>query len=1010
VPQALPELHFSHLTDKDGLSNNYVKTVTQDKDGIIWIGTEHGLNRYDGYGFKNFYADPRDPFSFQNNRIQQMVAADNGDIWASTPDGIFSFNTQTHHATAFKPQPGIPDSYTANIPAFIYLDSTGLPWFTADDGLFHFQDETHYRRVSSDLGNLAPKVPRRGMQYGGLVADKKGGLWSCWGNAILRIDPRTKSVLDLYPCPDSIFIRRIDFDSYSRCWVSTWGKGIYLFDPTTAGWRPFAPSPSRPVAYGAAEWTLNGHPYMVFTCSLPGLLFVNEQDLSAWPYPFDSNEVQLTMPPYVDRQNVLWVPSDQGIFYLTPSHNLFNVIAVPQLHTRAKKPRFSYVYNMKEEPSGYWLSKRYYGGLFWYDRNWRLVHSWVGADVPLAGRFDAPGAEAGEAFDFQQRGDSLYVTTESGISLLDLRTLRWSWLIPPGLTAAARLRTIVVETPERWWIRSFNHGVFLFNPVTGKFIRRYANGDTCSHCLPSTINYMVQDKQKDILVSTGNGLYVYDRSADCFNKLVISGDPAPNRPASGLAVDSSGVVWVGTENGLFAFDPRTRTVERTFLEENKIGGVARICADKAQNIWFTSNAGYWCWLRKPDKVLHFEYSLGLPTTDEGIFYETSDGCVYAGGKDALVRFYPQRLMNYRSTVRTKIIDATINDTAALFDTDTHGRRMLLLPPDKGSFSVDFDVINYDLTGTNQYFYKLSPGNNDWKRSESGHLSFYNLQPGSYTLDVKGASKLTGNFTNTDSLDIIIRSYWYRSAWFKIASLLFFSLLAVLFFRYRLQVVRKEGQSRQKMTEMEMMALRSQMNPHFIFNSLNSIENFIMLNEKRLASDYLNKFASLIRMILENSRKQLIPLSIDMEAMQLYVDLERLRFENKFAYITDIDDQLLKGDYRVAPLLIQPFVENAIVHGLAPSDKEGLWLKITVRLRDDYIHYIIEDNGIGRTEAMSYSRKHRPGHKSLGLQISRERMDIINRRTHTESTLNILDLHDAEGRPAGTRVQLSINIA
>ena len=129
----------------------------------------------------------------------------------------------------------------------------------------------------------------------------------------------------------------------------------------------------------------------------------------------------------------------------------------------------------------------------------------------------------------------------------------------------------------------------------------------------------------------------------------------------------------------------------------------------------------------------------------------------------------------------------------------------------------------------------------------------------------------------------------------------------------------------------MTALRAQMNPHFIFNSLNSIENFIMQNEKRLASDYLNKFALLVRMILENSRTQAVPLVQDMEAMQLYVDLERLRFENKFDYITEIDEVLLKGDYRVAPLLIQPFVENAIVHGLAPSDKPGLYLKIFVRL-------------------------------------------------------------------------------
>jgi ligand-binding sensor domain-containing protein len=1033
-------LHFSHLTDKEGLSNNQVKSITQDKDGIIWIGTENGLNRYDGYGFKNFYASPGDSSSFQNNRIQQLRAAVNGDLWASTPDGIFCFHTRTQRVTAFKPRPGDTTSFhTPRIAAFISLDSSQLPWFSTDDGLYHFVDDHHYRHVPTNAGRLVPKFSRRPLQIGSLVPDRKGGLWTSWTNAILSLDPVTKQIIHFYVCPDSVVIRFIAFDSHNRCWVSTWGDGIYLFSPGTATapsghlaaptdrhtangrtrwippnsepatWQPFSPSPSRPVAYGSAEMTLNGRPHMVFSCSLPGLLFVNEEDLTTFTYAFDKNEVLLTSPPFVDRQNILWVPSDQGVFYMTPSRNLFNVISVPQTHTRAKKPHFSMVYNMKEEPSGYWLSKRYYGGIFWYDRNWRLLHSWIGAVVPPSGRFGAPGATEGEAFDFQQRGDSMYITTESGISILNIKNLHWSLIAPTGLSSNSRLRTIVVESPRKWWIRSFDHGIFLFDPVAGKFVRRYTN-DGSPHSLPATMNYLICDTAQNLLASTINGIYAYNRATDQFDKMAIAGDPAPNRPVFGMALDKGGWVWAGTENGLFAFDPVANTVKKALLEENKIGSVSRICADSAQNIWFTSNTGYWCWLRKPDKVVHFEYSLGLPLTDEGIFYQASDGCVYGGGKDAIIRWYPQRLMNYRSSVRTKIIDATVNDTTADFTTSADGKRQLTLPPDKGSFSVDFDVINYDLTGTNQYFYRLTPGNSGWRRSESGHLSFYNLQPGSYTLQVKGASKLTGNFTNTDSLDIVIQSYWYRTAWFKVASLLFVCILAILFFRYRLKVVRKEAAARQKMTEMEMMALRSQMNPHFIFNSLNSIENFIMLNEKRLASDYLNKFATLIRMILENSRKQLVPLSVDMEAMQLYVDLERLRFENKFGYLTDIDEQLLKGDYRVTPLLIQPFVENAIVHGLAPSEKQDLWLKITVRLRDDYIHYTIEDNGIGRVEAMSYSRKHRPGHKSLGLQISRERMDIINRRTRTESTLDILDLQDGEGRPAGTRVQLSINIA
>ena len=155
--------------------------------------------------------------------------------------------------------------------------------------------------------------------------------------------------------------------------------------------------------------------------------------------------------------------------------------------------------------------------------------------------------------------------------------------------------------------------------------------------------------------------------------------------------------------------------------------------------------------------------------------------------------------------RTKILDALVNDSLAAFSTNNDGHQQLTLTPDKGSFSVDFDVINYDLTGTNQYFYKLTPGDKDWRKSEGGHLSFYNLQPGSYTLEVKGASKLTGNFTNTDNLDILVNPYWYQSTGFRVSSLLFLCLLASWLVRYRIRSVRKEGAFKQKMTEMEMTA-------------------------------------------------------------------------------------------------------------------------------------------------------------------------------------------------------------
>ena len=210
-------------------------------------------------------------------------------------------------------------------------------------------------------------------------------------------------------------------------------------------------------------------------------------------------------------------------------------------------------------------------------------------------------------------------------------------------------------------------------------------------------------------------------------------------------------------------------------------------------------------------------------------------------------------------------------------------------------------------------------------------------------------------------------------------------------------------------ELQMQVFRSQMNPHFIFNSLNGIEYFILQNQKRNASIYLNKFATLIRIILSNSRKDLVPFVDDMQTIQLYVDLELLRFNHNFSYVTDIDQALSDSDYCVPPLLIQPFVENAIIHGFAYSDRKDLQLKISAILRGEYIMYTIEDNGVGRKKSSDYNALNKPNHTSLGLEITQQRLIIFNEQHQANSMLNMEDLFDKNEEPCGTRAIVKIKI-
>src|SRR5664279_1256523 len=230
---------------------------------------------------------------------------------------------------------------------------------------------------------------------------------------------------------------------------------------------------------------------------------------------------------------------------------------------------------------------------------------------------------------------------------------------------------------------------------------------------------------------------------------------------------------------------------------------------------------------------------------------------------------------------------------------------------------------------------------------------------------------------------------------------------LLYKSFEARKIKNESLYKQKIAETEMQALQAQMNPHFFFNSLNSIENFIMQNEKKLASDYLNKFARFIRSILDSSNDELIELNKDLNSLQLYIDLEQLRFNNKFVYCCQVDPELRDGEYYVPSLLVQPFLENAINHGIGPSDRTDLKICVQVRLINKKIHYIIQDNGIGREQSRVYNELNKPFHKSVGMKLTQDRINIFNQDTGDSSNVKIIDLYDDQNNPAGTRIEFAI---
>ena len=263
--------------------------------------------------------------------------------------------------------------------------------------------------------------------------------------------------------------------------------------------------------------------------------------------------------------------------------------------------------------------------------------------------------------------------------------------------------------------------------------------------------------------------------------------------------------------------------------------------------------------------------------------------------------------------------------------------------------------------------------------------------------------------------------------FLIVGIIAVLLIAVVIFRYillkrknerlrmehelelqQLESEKTKAELQQQATELEMQALRAQMNPHFIFNSLNSINMFILENNKLQASDYLSKFSRLVRLILQNSQEAFIPLDRELEALRLYLELESLRFEQRFDYKISVNNEVDVSIVKVPPLIIQPYAENAIWHGLMHKKEKG-HLEIELYLQEKILYCKITDDGIGRKRAEELKSKSSLTYKSMGMRITADRIAILQKQEQNKPFISVNDLVFPDSRPAGTEVLIQIPI-
>ncbi|MBL7887474.1 MAG: histidine kinase [Flavobacterium sp.] len=336
----------------------------------------------------------------------------------------------------------------------------------------------------------------------------------------------------------------------------------------------------------------------------------------------------------------------------------------------------------------------------------------------------------------------------------------------------------------------------------------------------------------------------------------------------------------------------------------------------------------------------------------------------------------------------------------------------VLSYDKKNISIEFNGISFLNQGNLSYYYKLNNKNETWTKSSESKINYQSLPAGKYVFSVYCMDGFNVK-SDVQSISFEILPPFWQKAWFIVCLILLAILGIYLFIRYRLnhqkkkfeaekvkmQVERDKIQLEKQMVELEQKALRMQMNPHFIFNALNTIKGYYTEGNYINASTYISKFSKLLRKLLE-SEEQVTTLDNEIEMLKLYIELTQIRYEGKFDFEIKVDPDLSKEDILIPNLLLQPLVENAIIHGLGPKPMKGM-LYINFIKKEELLICEVDDDGIGR-EASSKNQKNKE-YSSKAMEITTERLKLFD----TTSSMEIIDKKDSNNTNSGTKVIITI---
>jgi ligand-binding sensor domain-containing protein len=964
------QYNFVNYSIEEGLVQSQVRAICQDDKGYIWIGTLGGVSKFDGINFQNFSTND----GLLNNQVNSIFKDSKGKIWFGTLGGVSIYDGQIIESLEFN------DSTSKNFVLSIAEDNDGNMWFATDGGGLIFYNHSTLKYIQLPNGEKNNYIRS-------VVCDKNNDMWLATRSGLTIINSKLE-IKDTLP---NINATQVFIEDSTTIWCSTFGTGI---------WKMTADS-----VYNLTidNGLVSNHIRGLIKRDDGSFWFVSKSGISKY---ISDNFKNFRVRDGLKNENIKCIIEDEegnlflgsdggGIAKFTNedfvSYTEDDIIGSNVVMSILEDFNSNIWISTYGDGVGVFTSKGYVllttedglgNNTVWCSMVSKDKHLWVGTDNGLSvfdgDRFKTYNTEHGlnakKVYALQDdSNNNIWIGTKEGISVLNKTTDSIS-----NLGIGRNVRDIFIDNDKHIWFCS-SDGLFKYNTDT-KELKVYTDKDG----LPSESVMNIIKNENIYWIGTTNGLAVLKNGE--ISTIKIPGNYASNN-INFLELDKFNNLWVGTNFGLYKLNIYDKITfsETDFIRYSNLDGLKSLeCnqnasfIDSENNLWFGTSYGLMKHTLNSENI-----KTRLPKVrikDIRLFFEKKNLAGYSKGIDSLTSLPTELVLKFN----------------------------------KNHLTFDFVGIHHTSPDKVKYRFKLEGFDKDWQPiTQATFVTYSNIPAGNFSFMLSATTDLK-KWTKPVTFSFKITPPFWFTWWFYLLALFGLTLLGWLIVNNRKKAGERKRETqlivdRSKMLSLEQQALNASMNRHFIFNSLNSIQYYINRQDKISANKYLTNFAKLVRKNLDSSLENEIYIDDEIERIDLYMKLEQMRFQDKFNYTIKLDKNLEPQSIKIPSMLLQPFIENSIWHGILPLNKMGNIL-VDVQLAADSIVIDIIDDGIGIEKSLELKKGKEQHHVSKGMDLTKGRIDLVSKISNKKCSIEGPNqIYDADRNIIGTKVSIILSL-